>query len=212
MFPPWARTWRQWREKKKWIHKTVFRHLEWCLLKSCPFTSGDAEWGQSEVRVYFNWLPVSTANNLTWITLSNWLTIKAAFESSWLSFYSFTVFYCFYARDCIPLSALTCKSAVVSSLQHIVKCHGSTLLPQFLGMYRVSVDNEETYLIVMRNMFSHRLVVHRKYDLKVRRNCTTNSLTFFNRTSYFLITAMWKSCRNRGANNLLIHGFLNRSV
>ncbi|CAF90055.1 unnamed protein product, partial [Tetraodon nigroviridis] len=50
--------------------------------------------------------------------------------------------------------------------QHIVKCHGSTLLPQFLGMYRVSVDNEETYLMVMRNMFSHRLVVHRKYDLK----------------------------------------------
>ncbi|MEQ2164264.1 hypothetical protein GOODEAATRI_004766 [Goodea atripinnis] len=55
--------------------------------------------------------------------------------------------------------------------QHIVKCHGSTLLPQFLGMYRVSVDSEEAYLIVMRNMFSHRLVVHRKYDLKVRRNC-----------------------------------------
>uniref|UniRef100_A0AAY4D9Q0 Phosphatidylinositol 5-phosphate 4-kinase type-2 gamma n=1 Tax=Denticeps clupeoides TaxID=299321 RepID=A0AAY4D9Q0_9TELE len=50
--------------------------------------------------------------------------------------------------------------------QHIVKCHGSTLLPQFLGMYRVTVENEDTYLIVMRNMFSHRLVVHRKYDLK----------------------------------------------
>ncbi|XP_061550490.1 phosphatidylinositol 5-phosphate 4-kinase type-2 gamma isoform X3 [Phycodurus eques] len=50
--------------------------------------------------------------------------------------------------------------------QHIVKCHGSTLLPQFLGMYRVSVESEETYLIVMRNMFSHRIVVHRKYDLK----------------------------------------------
>ncbi|KAL7859291.1 hypothetical protein SRHO_G00144380 [Serrasalmus rhombeus] len=50
--------------------------------------------------------------------------------------------------------------------QHIVKCHGSTLLPQFLGMYRVSVESEDTYLIVMRNMFSHRLVVHRKYDLK----------------------------------------------
>uniref|UniRef100_A0A672I7B5 Phosphatidylinositol 5-phosphate 4-kinase type-2 gamma n=1 Tax=Salarias fasciatus TaxID=181472 RepID=A0A672I7B5_SALFA len=50
--------------------------------------------------------------------------------------------------------------------QHIVKCHGSTLLPQFLGMYRVSVDSEETYLMVMRNMFSHRLLVHRKYDLK----------------------------------------------
>lgn len=72
---------------------------------------------------------------------------------------------------------LPCEFTAVSSLQHIVKCHGSTLLPQFLGMYRVSVDNEETYLIVMRNMFSHRLVVHRKYDLKVRKKQTINSLS-----------------------------------
>uniref|UniRef100_A0A8C5PPY2 Phosphatidylinositol 5-phosphate 4-kinase type-2 gamma n=1 Tax=Leptobrachium leishanense TaxID=445787 RepID=A0A8C5PPY2_9ANUR len=50
--------------------------------------------------------------------------------------------------------------------QHIVKCHGSTLLPQFLGMYRLSVENEDSYMLVMRNMFSHRLTVHRKYDLK----------------------------------------------
>ncbi|XP_063808415.1 phosphatidylinositol 5-phosphate 4-kinase type-2 gamma isoform X2 [Pseudophryne corroboree] len=50
--------------------------------------------------------------------------------------------------------------------QHIVKCHGSTLLPQFLGMYRLSVDNEDFYMLVMRNMFSHRLTVHKKYDLK----------------------------------------------
>ncbi|XP_028929795.1 phosphatidylinositol 5-phosphate 4-kinase type-2 gamma isoform X2 [Ornithorhynchus anatinus] len=50
--------------------------------------------------------------------------------------------------------------------QYVVKCHGSTLLPQFLGMYRVSVDSEHSYLLVMRNMFSHRLSVHRKYDLK----------------------------------------------
>ncbi|MBN3286297.1 PI42C kinase, partial [Polyodon spathula] len=50
--------------------------------------------------------------------------------------------------------------------QYIVKCHGSTLLPQFLGMYRLSVDSEDTYMLIMRNMFSHRLVVHRKYDLK----------------------------------------------
>ncbi|KAM9408701.1 phosphatidylinositol 5-phosphate 4-kinase type-2 gamma-like [Pholidichthys leucotaenia] len=50
--------------------------------------------------------------------------------------------------------------------QHIVTCHGSTLLPQFLAMYRVTVENEDTYLLVMRNMFSHRLHVHRKYDLK----------------------------------------------
>lgn len=50
-----------------------------------------------------------------------------------------------------------------------MKCHGNTLLPQFLGMYRVSVDSEDSYMLVMRNMFSHRLPVHRKYDLKVRR-------------------------------------------
>ncbi|XP_041745136.1 phosphatidylinositol 5-phosphate 4-kinase type-2 gamma-like [Coregonus clupeaformis] len=50
--------------------------------------------------------------------------------------------------------------------QYIVTCHGSTLLPQFLAMYRVTVESEDTYLIVMRNMFSHRLNVHRKYDLK----------------------------------------------
>ncbi|XP_015226041.1 PREDICTED: phosphatidylinositol 5-phosphate 4-kinase type-2 gamma-like [Cyprinodon variegatus] len=50
--------------------------------------------------------------------------------------------------------------------QHIVTCHGSTLLPQFLAMYRVTVESEDTYLLVMRNMFSHRLPVHRKYDLK----------------------------------------------
>ncbi|XP_071403081.1 phosphatidylinositol 5-phosphate 4-kinase type-2 gamma-like isoform X3 [Centroberyx affinis] len=50
--------------------------------------------------------------------------------------------------------------------QHIVTCHGSTLLPQFLAMYRVSVESEDTYLLVMRNMFSHKLHVHWKYDLK----------------------------------------------
>ncbi|XP_029358039.1 phosphatidylinositol 5-phosphate 4-kinase type-2 gamma-like isoform X2 [Echeneis naucrates] len=50
--------------------------------------------------------------------------------------------------------------------QHIVTCHGSTLLPQFLAMYRVTVESEDTYLLVMRNMFSHRLHVHSKYDLK----------------------------------------------
>uniref|UniRef100_A0A671YA30 Phosphatidylinositol 5-phosphate 4-kinase type-2 gamma n=1 Tax=Sparus aurata TaxID=8175 RepID=A0A671YA30_SPAAU len=50
--------------------------------------------------------------------------------------------------------------------QHIVTCHGNTLLPQFLAMYRVTVESEDTYLLVMRNMFSHRLHIHRKYDLK----------------------------------------------
>lgn len=59
--------------------------------------------------------------------------------------------------------------------QYVVQCHGQTLLPRFLGMYRVSVDSEDTYLLVMRNLFSHRLPVHRKYDLKVL-GCPLNPL------------------------------------
>ncbi|KAK7828251.1 hypothetical protein U0070_025367, partial [Myodes glareolus] len=49
---------------------------------------------------------------------------------------------------------------------YIVECHGVTLLPQFLGMYRLNVDGVEIYVIVTRNVFSHRLSVYRKYDLK----------------------------------------------
>ncbi|XP_030406244.1 phosphatidylinositol 5-phosphate 4-kinase type-2 alpha isoform X4 [Gopherus evgoodei] len=50
--------------------------------------------------------------------------------------------------------------------QYIVECHGITLLPQFFGMYRLTVDGVEIYMIVTRNVFSHRLSVYRKYDLK----------------------------------------------
>lgn len=66
----------------------------------------------------------------------------------------------------LPLSPLSRLSSI-GCLQFIVECHGSTLLPQFLGMYRLTVDGVETYMVVTRNVFSHRLTVHRKYDLKV---------------------------------------------
>lgn len=49
---------------------------------------------------------------------------------------------------------------------YIVERHGKTLLPQYLGMYRLTVDNIESYLVVMRNIFSNHLKVHKKYDLK----------------------------------------------
>lgn len=62
----------------------------------------------------------------------------------------------------------------LSPIQYIVECHGVTLLPQFLGMYRLNVDGVEIYVIVTRNVFSHCLSVYRKYDLKVRL-----TLTFF---------------------------------
>jgi len=49
---------------------------------------------------------------------------------------------------------------------YIVERDGKTLLPQFLGMYRLTVDNVENYMCVMRNVFSGHLKVHKKYDLK----------------------------------------------
>ncbi|XP_066995141.1 phosphatidylinositol 5-phosphate 4-kinase type-2 alpha [Anabrus simplex] len=49
---------------------------------------------------------------------------------------------------------------------YIVERHGKTLLPQYLGMYRLTVDSVEHYLVAMRNVFSNHLQIHRKFDLK----------------------------------------------
>ncbi|KAB0352958.1 hypothetical protein FD755_004891 [Muntiacus reevesi] len=64
--------------------------------------------------------------------------------------------------------------------QYIVECHGITLLPQFLGMYRLNVDGVEIYVIVTRNVFSHRLSVYRKYDLKAKELPTLKDNDFIN--------------------------------
>jgi len=52
-------------------------------------------------------------------------------------------------------------------LQHVVEQHAKTLLPQYLAMYRVTVNDTENYLLVMRNVFSPFRTVHTKYDIKV---------------------------------------------
>jgi hypothetical protein len=46
-------------------------------------------------------------------------------------------------------------------VQYIVERHGKTLLPQYLGMYRLTVDGVEHYLVAMRNVFSNHLQTHR---------------------------------------------------
>lgn len=48
----------------------------------------------------------------------------------------------------------------------VVERHGNTLLPQYLGMYRLTVDGMQYYYVVMRNVFSNHLHIHRKFDLK----------------------------------------------
>ena len=59
-------------------------------------------------------------------------------------------------------------------LQYVVEHHCKTLLPQYFGIYRLTVEKQESYVVVMRNVFSHSLRVHRKYDLKV--SCLLRSL------------------------------------
>lgn len=51
--------------------------------------------------------------------------------------------------------------------QYIVERHAETLMPQYLGMYRVTINDSETYLLVSKNIFSRRFAIHKKYDLKV---------------------------------------------
>jgi len=50
--------------------------------------------------------------------------------------------------------------------KHIVEANSGTLLPQYLGVYRLTVSDVEHYFVVTRNVFSPRLTIHKKYDLK----------------------------------------------
>uniref|UniRef100_A0A0N4ZF45 1-phosphatidylinositol-5-phosphate 4-kinase n=1 Tax=Parastrongyloides trichosuri TaxID=131310 RepID=A0A0N4ZF45_PARTI len=50
--------------------------------------------------------------------------------------------------------------------EYVVSKRGKTLLPQNLGLYRITVDGDITYLLVMRNIFGSKYAIHKKYDLK----------------------------------------------
>lgn len=50
--------------------------------------------------------------------------------------------------------------------KHIVETKGNTLLPHLLSLFRLTVENKENYVLVMRNVFSNRFKVHFKYDIK----------------------------------------------
>ncbi|PAA92426.1 hypothetical protein BOX15_Mlig026968g1 [Macrostomum lignano] len=49
---------------------------------------------------------------------------------------------------------------------YIVECSAATLLPQYLAMYRATVEDTDYYLLMMRCVFNPRYKIHRKYDLK----------------------------------------------
>lgn len=80
----------------------------------------------------------------------------------------------FYSTYDNQLILKTLSSDEVENMHHllkeyhpyIVERYGQTLLPQYLGMYRLTVEGQVTYIVVMRNIFSSRLPIHKKYDLK----------------------------------------------
>ena len=41
-----------------------------------------------------------------------------------------------------------------------------TMLPQYLGCYRLTVNSAESYWLVMRSVFSSSVCMHQKFDLK----------------------------------------------
>jgi 1-phosphatidylinositol-5-phosphate 4-kinase len=61
---------------------------------------------------------------------------------------------------------LLVKFIIFSFSKHIVETKGNTLLPHLLGMYRLTVEDKENYLLVMRNVFTSKYKIHIKYDLK----------------------------------------------
>lgn len=56
-----------------------------------------------------------------------------------------------------------------SYYQYVVESHSDTLLPQYLGMYRTTIESKEYYYMVIRSIFSDKKRIHKKYDLKGSR-------------------------------------------
>ena len=50
--------------------------------------------------------------------------------------------------------------------KHIVETNGNTLLPHLLSVFRLTVENKENYILVMRNAFMSKYKIQVKYDIK----------------------------------------------
>ena len=57
-------------------------------------------------------------------------------------------------------------AVLVQYHSYVVERQGKTLLPQYLGLYRLTVDGTDSYHLVMRNVFGAHYTIHKKYDLK----------------------------------------------
>ena len=59
-----------------------------------------------------------------------------------------------------------CLPVFILAPQYIVECSAETFLPQYLGAYRLTISDRETYLLILRNVFSSKQPTHVQYDLK----------------------------------------------
>ena len=62
---------------------------------------------------------------------------------------------------------------------YIVERHGKTLLPQYLAMFRLTVDNVEHYMVLMRNVFTGHLRVSSQLLLHRRSFCHIIKAKFY---------------------------------
>ena len=88
-------------------------------------------------------------------------------------------------------------------LQHAVTTEGKTLLPHYLGMYRLTVNNTETYWIVMRNVLSSSVTIHRKFDLK--GSTVDRAATHKEKVCYVYNDSVWSNVWYTGGIPLTQH-------
>ncbi|KAL7674365.1 hypothetical protein ACOME3_000646 [Neoechinorhynchus agilis] len=72
----------------------------------------------------------------------------------------------FYVRSITSEDVANLHSLLADTHKHYIETSGNTLLPKFLGLFRLSVDDKSSYLLVLKSIFSSRLPIHEIYDIK----------------------------------------------
>ena len=64
--------------------------------------------------------------------------------------------------------ALPRTTHVALSWLHVDRSHPDSLLCKFLLCVKLQLYTHDMYFVVMENVFPHGVVIHERYDLKVR--------------------------------------------
>ena len=72
-----------------------------------------------------------------------------------------------YILKTIASEDIECMHSILTDYhKHVVETNGNTLLPHLLGLYRLTVEDKENYIVVTRTVFSSKYKIHTKYDIK----------------------------------------------